>query len=102
MSKMNRRKFFSGFGSGILGIGAINLFGKHAYDSQMKYADGNSDQRIIKYNELGNTGLKVSDISFGASKVFSENVVHTCWNKEHRFKDQKINTPWICKLVKVG
>lgn len=37
--------------------------------------DENIEPRIVKYNELGRTGLKVSDISFGGSDVFSENAV---------------------------
>jgi len=67
MSKMNRRKFFSGIGSGILAFGASGLI--------KKPWEENAEPRIIKYNELGETGLKVSDISFGGSDVFSENAV---------------------------
>ncbi len=67
MSKMNRRKFFSGIGSGILAFGASDLI--------KKPWEENAEPRIVKYNALGGTGLKVSDISFGGSDVFSENAV---------------------------
>lgn len=75
MLKMNRRKFFTGFGSGLLGLSACTFFRKSEIDPLMNDLEDEHNQRILKYNALGNTGLKVSDISFGSSGVFSENVV---------------------------
>ena len=75
MSKINRRKFFSGLGSGVLGLGAFGFSGQSVFGSASRTEEENTEPRIIKYNELGKTGLKVSDVSFGGSGVFSESVV---------------------------
>jgi predicted aldo/keto reductase-like oxidoreductase len=75
MPKINRRKFFSRFGLGTVAVGAIGLSKKNLFGSTSGSSNENGESRIIKYNELGKTGLKVSDISFGGSDVFSENVV---------------------------
>jgi predicted aldo/keto reductase-like oxidoreductase len=75
MSAINRRKFFSRIGSGTLACGAFGFL-----RNPMPAITGSSDEetkeyQIVKYNELGKTGLKVSDISFGAAGVFSEDVI---------------------------
>lgn len=74
MSKMNRRRFFSGLSSGVLAFCSANIIKPESALAGNPWEE-NHEPRIIKYNVLGGTGLKVSDISFGGSDVFSENVV---------------------------
>lgn len=74
MSRINRRNFIQGLTSGILGLGlakevkagsqGLNLAGSETTISKVR-----------KYNDLGNTGLKVSDVSCGAISLFEPNVL---------------------------
>ncbi len=75
MSKINRRSFFKGLGSGMLGLGAFNFVNKPVLGSPVSTEEENPEPRIMRYNTLGKTGLRVSDISFGGADLFSENVV---------------------------
>ncbi len=60
--------------SGILGLGlGKNVRG--SYPGQPQITGGNSPIKIIKYNPLGKTGLKVSDVSCGAISFFEASVL---------------------------
>ncbi|MFW6159647.1 MAG: aldo/keto reductase [Acidobacteriota bacterium] len=73
MNKINRRRFLSSLPAGLLGIGmGNNLSGKEFFSSHNQ--DTNPD-KIQKYNLLGKTGLKVSDVSCGAISLFEPNVL---------------------------
>jgi predicted aldo/keto reductase-like oxidoreductase len=74
MSRLNRRNFLATLASGVMGFGLAgrakaeptgNAFG------QVKP----STPKIKKYNLLGKTGLKVSDVSCGAISLFESNVL---------------------------
>lgn len=67
---MKRREFLT------FSIGAVGIsIGKKGERIFLKEADGNEPPRIKKYNNLGNTGLKVSDVSCGAISLFEPNVL---------------------------
>ncbi|OQX55171.1 MAG: hypothetical protein B5M54_03200, partial [Candidatus Aminicenantes bacterium 4484_214] len=64
MSPFSRRSFL-----GILPLGFLGWKWGHTHSLSIPQ-DKNNEQakeiKIKKYNPLGNTGLKVSDVSFGA------------------------------------
>ena len=70
MLKINRRNFFKGFSAGLLGLGLKNSLSPLAKEDQIA-----RQIKINQYKSLGNTGLKVSDIAFGGSTIFSADVV---------------------------
>lgn len=76
MNKINRRKFFTGVGSGLLTLG----IGKHLHGSiASQKADINEaapaeELKIKRYATLGKTGIKTSDIIFGSTSFFSASV----------------------------
>jgi predicted aldo/keto reductase-like oxidoreductase len=79
MSRINRRNFLSAFSSGVLGLGLVkktrgNL--KAASPSQ----SSPEQLKIKKYNPLGNTGLKVSDVSCGAISFFEPTVMRYAYD----------------------
>ncbi len=67
---MKRRDFLT-FSLGTLGISLGNT------NKELFLKDGNGENtpRIKKYSSLGNTGLKVSDVSCGAISLFEPNVL---------------------------
>jgi predicted aldo/keto reductase-like oxidoreductase len=74
MSRLRRRQFLSSLTSGALGLGvAGRLRGDPASVSQEPQATGTP--KVIKYNVLGKTGLKVSDVGCGAISLFEPNVL---------------------------
>lgn len=73
MSKINRRRFLATLPAGLLGIGVGNkLSTKEILNSEKQDV---SPEKIQKYNLLGKTGLKVSDVSCGAISLFEPNVL---------------------------
>lgn len=79
MAKISRRKLFSYLGSGIVGLSALGSCARPGFAASEEGRDS-SEPKIVKYNELGKTGLSVSDVSFGGSDVFSENVVRYAYD----------------------
>ncbi|MBU2437709.1 MAG: aldo/keto reductase [Acidobacteria bacterium] len=73
MSKWSRRRFLSTLPTGVLGIGLAGT-GK-ASASSLSSTEVEPVLRIKKFNPLGKTGLKVSDISCGAISFFEPNVM---------------------------
>jgi aryl-alcohol dehydrogenase-like predicted oxidoreductase len=81
VKSMTRRKFFSGLTTGAAGM----LFG--SCGKQRQPADENMasqtqgpegekhDLKIRQYNQLGKTGIKTSDITFGAGSVNTPRVI---------------------------
>lgn len=74
MAKFTRRHFLSTLPSGILGLGlGKNVKANHSGSPQ---ASGESAAaKIVKYNPLGKTGLKASDVSCGAISFFEPSVL---------------------------
>jgi predicted aldo/keto reductase-like oxidoreductase len=67
MPKMNRRKFVAGAAAGFMGL---SLGAKASSPSTEE-----EELKIKKYNPLGKTGIKASDIICGTSKFFSSSVI---------------------------
>lgn len=73
MSTWNRRRFLAALPTGVLGFG-LSKAGTTP-PSLRPVQENGSDLKIRKYNPLGKTGLKVSDISCGAISFFEPNVM---------------------------
>ncbi|MCP2604585.1 aldo/keto reductase [Candidatus Aminicenantes bacterium AH-873-B07] len=73
MIKINRRNFFVTFASGILSFGFLKNLKVNS--KQESISEETQLFKIKKYNPLGNTGLKVSDVSCGAISLFNPNVL---------------------------
>ena len=74
MSLIKRRNFITTLASGVLGLGVAGKTkaGPAAPGLGQKES---VEPKIKKYNALGKTGLKVSDVSFGAISLFEPNVL---------------------------
>ncbi|MCP4148471.1 MAG: aldo/keto reductase, partial [bacterium] len=69
---MNRRNFITGVTTGLAGLSlGSNLNAAPATEKNKK----EEELKIRKYNPLGKTGLKVSDVIFGSVRVFSANAL---------------------------
>ncbi len=73
MAKISRRGFFGAFTTGVLGMGLNSSTGR----ARPAPGSGTAEEqpKVIKYNLLGKTGLKVSDVSCGAISFFEPNVL---------------------------
>jgi hypothetical protein len=79
MAKINRRNFITALSSGILGLGlSKNL--KAGSKPSASAQSGTDELKIKKYNTLGNTGLKVSDVSCGAISFFEPAVLRYAYD----------------------
>jgi predicted aldo/keto reductase-like oxidoreductase len=74
MSKLNRRDFLATLASGVAGLGIAGR-GRAEAGRRQSGQPGRPAPKISKYNPLGKTGLKVSDVSFGAISLFESNVL---------------------------
>lgn len=79
MAKLSRRNFLAGFGSSILGFGLAKKVSASLKDTPLLLSKASSI-RVRKYNDLGKTGLKVSDISYGAISFFEPNVLRYAYD----------------------
>jgi aryl-alcohol dehydrogenase-like predicted oxidoreductase len=79
MAQINRRHFLKG-----LGAGAFGLSLQKSLISSSKVQNVAQEEsptlKIKKYNDLGKTGLKVSDIGFGAINYLNPNVLHYAYD----------------------
>jgi aryl-alcohol dehydrogenase-like predicted oxidoreductase len=74
MSTINRRIFISTFTSGLVGLGLTKNLKSHSRTLTLSQGPSTAP-KIKKYNSLGKTGLKVSDVSYGAISLFEPNVL---------------------------
>jgi predicted aldo/keto reductase-like oxidoreductase len=74
MSRIKRRNFITTLASGFLGLGVAGHIKAGPAASGLGQKE-TSAPKIKKYNALGKTGLKVSDVSFGAISLFEPNVL---------------------------
>jgi predicted aldo/keto reductase-like oxidoreductase len=79
MAKLSRRHFLSALPTGILGLGLGNKTKGNYGDYQQDFGE-NSPPKVKKYNTLGNTGLKVSDVSCGAISFFEPTVLRYAYD----------------------
>ncbi len=79
MSNLSRRNFLAAFSSGLLGFGLSKNV--KASSNEKALAQGQpAPAKIQKYNSLGATGIKVSDVSFGAISLFEPNVLRYAYD----------------------
>jgi aryl-alcohol dehydrogenase-like predicted oxidoreductase len=71
MKSITRRTFFSGMTAGIAGM----LFGSHPKIPSEKLINNQDELKIKQYNPLGKTGIKTSDIIFGAGAIHNPGVI---------------------------
>lgn len=79
MVDLNRRNFLTAFGSGLLSLGLTKNV-KANFDYKEVPQKESSPLKIQKYNPLGNTGLKVSDVSCGAISLYEPNVLRYAYD----------------------
>lgn len=80
MSRIKRRNFITALASGVLGVG-LPRRARAGQDENLPAQSELPVPKIKKYNSLGKTGLKVSDVSCGAISLFESNVLryaHDC------------------------
>jgi aryl-alcohol dehydrogenase-like predicted oxidoreductase len=79
MPGLKRRQFITSIASGAVGLGVAGRLQARASDvpaSRQEIAA----PKIKKYNDLGKTGLKVSDVSCGAISLFEPNVLRYAYD----------------------
>lgn len=74
MSHIKRRNFITTLASSVLGLGVAGQI-KAGPAASLSGQNESSTPKIKKYNPLGKTGLKVSDVSCGAISLFEPNVL---------------------------
>jgi len=79
MAHINRRHFLRWMGAGAFGL-SIRKSLKSSSKEQNEAQEENPTLKIQKYNDLGKTGLKVSDIGFGAINYFNPNVLRYAYD----------------------
>src|SRR5512136_1733424 len=79
MSRIKRRNFIVTLATGVFGLGAAGRLQAGQAVSQAGQKES-SPPKIKKYNPLGKTGLKVSDVSFGAISLFEPNVLRYAYD----------------------
>jgi len=79
MTNVSRRNFLTAFTSSVLGFGlAKNV--KAGFRNKVSTHNGSSPIKVQKYNILGKTGIKVSDVSCGAISFFEPNVLRYAYD----------------------
>lgn len=79
MAKLNRRNFLTAFTSGVVGLGFSKTI-KGKTRNAVTASGDSSSLKIQKYNDLGNTGIKVPDVSCGAISFFEPNVLRYAYD----------------------
>jgi len=79
MADLSRRNFLTAFGSGLLSLGLTKNV-KANFDHKEGAQKESNSLKIQKYNPLGNTGLKVSDVSCGAISLYEPNVLRYAYD----------------------
>lgn len=79
MENLSRRNFLTALSSGLLSLGVSNKT-KAISPLENNPRGQSSPPKIQKYNPLGNTGLKVSDVSCGAISLFEPNVLRYAYD----------------------
>ena len=79
MGKINRRNFMTAFSSTVLGLGLTKNI-KAGIRTSGSIQSSSDELKVKKYNPLGNTGLKVSDVSCGAISFFEPTVLRYAYD----------------------
>jgi hypothetical protein len=80
MSGLKRRQFITSIASGAVGLGVAGRLQGGTSDVPAA-GQGTAVPKIKKYNDLGKTGIKVSDVSFGAISLFEPNVLRYAYDQ---------------------
>jgi len=75
MSRMKRRNFITAVTSGLFGLGLSKNIGAGTARPSLPRQKEEAAPKVKKYNALGKTGLKISDVSCGAISLFEPNVL---------------------------
>lgn len=79
MSGLRRRQFITSIASGAVGLGVAARLPAGATATPSARQES-AAPKIKKYNDLGKTGLKVSDVSCGAISLFEPNVLRYAYD----------------------
>ncbi|HSA96292.1 MAG TPA: aldo/keto reductase [Acidobacteriota bacterium] len=79
MSGLKRRQFLTSIATGAVGLGVAGRLPAGA-SAAPDPGQGASTPKIQKYRDLGQTGLKVSDVSCGAISLFEPNVLRYAYD----------------------
>jgi aryl-alcohol dehydrogenase-like predicted oxidoreductase len=79
MAQIDRRHFLKGLGAGAFGLSLRKSLISSSKEPNVAQEE-NPTLKIKKYNNLGKTGIKVSDIGFGAINYFNPNVLHYAYD----------------------
>ncbi len=79
MSGLKRRQFITSVASGAVGLGVAARLAGGTSAAPAAGQDA-AAPRIKKYNDLGKTGLKVPDVSFGAISLYEPNVLRYAYD----------------------
>jgi len=71
---LKRRQFITSIASGAVGLGVAGTLGAVTPGTSPAGQEANAP-KVKKYNDLGKTGLKVSDVGCGAISLFEPNVL---------------------------
>src|SRR5512136_3374745 len=74
MSGLKRRQFITSIASGAVGLGVAGRL-RAGTSGGPPAGQEAAAPKVKKYNDLGKTGLKVSDVSCGAISLFEPNVL---------------------------
>jgi hypothetical protein len=80
MSGLKRRQFITSIASGAVGLGVAGRLQGRTSDVPAA-GQTTAAPEIKKYNELGKTGIKVSDVSCGAISLFEPNVLRYAYDR---------------------
>ncbi len=83
MANLSRRNFITAMTSGLMGLGLT----KNVNGGPGPGLDASGPLKIKKYNPLGNTGLKVADVSCGAISFFEPNVLRYAFDSGVNYFD---------------
>src|SRR5512136_712583 len=79
MSGLKRRQFITSIASGAVGLGVAGRL-RAGTSGGPPAGQETAAPKIKKYNDLGKTGLKVSDVSCGAISLFEPNVLRYAYD----------------------
>ena len=79
MARFNRRDFLGRLGAGVFGLSLPKSLTSSSKEQNLSQKE-NPALKIKKYKDLGKTGIRVSDIGFGAINYFNPNVLRYAYD----------------------
>jgi len=84
MKRISRRAFVSGLAAGAVGAifnGPVEAMKRDDDERSIEPQKKPTEPTIQKYNELGKTGIKVSDVIFGAGALYEPNLIRYAFDR---------------------